>query len=300
MQLPVIVERNAWTLPQERYNAEWVRENGVGMVLPNFRGIARAVDRLLEPAAYERFRDATARCRIARCLRFQTFWSGLGCDKLIESMQGDLIGLWLLSKGLMAGLAIAVPVGPVNVLCASRTLSKGRLSGLMSGFGAATADALYGAIAGFSITYRHRISGARGVLDPRVRRHAADGDRRDRTFANLRRNRVESEETTATTFRLRFHAAAHADQSHDRAFLYGGAGRARHGRAAPMVADIPAGGQASFAGRCSGGSSWSCWSTGFATASMSEAMRWMNRIAGLAIGGFGVVTFLIGIRTDAN
>src|SRR6266568_5354279 len=68
-------------------------------------------------------------------------------------MEGDLVGLWLLSKGVMAGLAIAVPVGPVNVLCASRTLSKGRLSGLMSGFGAATADALYGAIAGFSITF---------------------------------------------------------------------------------------------------------------------------------------------------
>src|ERR1035438_7192396 len=69
------------------------------------------------------------------------------------SMERELIGLWLLSKGLMAGLAIAVPVGPVNVLCASRTLRKGRLSGLISGFGAATADALYGAIAGFSITF---------------------------------------------------------------------------------------------------------------------------------------------------
>src|ERR1035437_5421567 len=69
------------------------------------------------------------------------------------SMESELIGLWLLSKGFVAGLAIAVPVGPVNVLCASRTLSKGRLSGLISGFGAATADALYGAIAGFSITF---------------------------------------------------------------------------------------------------------------------------------------------------
>src|SRR5258707_9608974 len=68
-------------------------------------------------------------------------------------MQGELIGLWLLSKGLIAGLAIAVPVGPVNVLCASRTLSKGRTSGLTSGLGAATADALYGGIAGFSITF---------------------------------------------------------------------------------------------------------------------------------------------------
>ncbi len=61
MRLPVIVERNAWTLPQERYNAEWVLEMGVGIVLPNFRGIARAVEELLEPAAYGRFREATER-----------------------------------------------------------------------------------------------------------------------------------------------------------------------------------------------------------------------------------------------
>ena len=53
----------------------------------------------------------------------------------------------------MAGLFIAAPVGPVNVLCISRTLSKGWRSGLVSGFGAATADTLYGCIAGFSITF---------------------------------------------------------------------------------------------------------------------------------------------------
>jgi 1,2-diacylglycerol 3-beta-galactosyltransferase len=61
MRLPVIVEANAWTLPQERYNAEWIRENRTGIVLPDFRGIARAVDELLEPAAYARFRTATER-----------------------------------------------------------------------------------------------------------------------------------------------------------------------------------------------------------------------------------------------
>ena len=61
MRLPVIVESNAWTLPQERYNAQWVREMGVGTVLPHFRGIARAVEELLEPGAYQRFRDATGR-----------------------------------------------------------------------------------------------------------------------------------------------------------------------------------------------------------------------------------------------
>jgi len=47
MGLPVIVERNAWTLPQERYNAEWIREQGVGIVLNNFRNIAEAIEKLL-------------------------------------------------------------------------------------------------------------------------------------------------------------------------------------------------------------------------------------------------------------
>lgn len=60
MRLPVIVERNAWTLPQERYNPDWIIERGVGLVLPNFRGIAGAVDELLEPEAYARFRAAAA------------------------------------------------------------------------------------------------------------------------------------------------------------------------------------------------------------------------------------------------
>ena len=41
MGLPVIVERNIWTLPQERYNADWVLERNAGLVLPNFRGNRR-------------------------------------------------------------------------------------------------------------------------------------------------------------------------------------------------------------------------------------------------------------------
>lgn len=45
--LPVIVVDNAWTMPQERYNAQWVRENGLGIVLPGFRGIEAAVAQLL-------------------------------------------------------------------------------------------------------------------------------------------------------------------------------------------------------------------------------------------------------------
>lgn len=61
--------------------------------------------------------------------------------------------LELLLKGVVAGFAIAAPVGPVNVLCFSRTISKGRMAGLISGLGAATADTIYGGIAGFSISF---------------------------------------------------------------------------------------------------------------------------------------------------
>jgi UDP-N-acetylglucosamine:LPS N-acetylglucosamine transferase len=60
MKLPVIVECNAWNLPQERYNCEWVREQDVGLVVSNFRGIAAAVEELLEPAACARMRANAA------------------------------------------------------------------------------------------------------------------------------------------------------------------------------------------------------------------------------------------------
>ncbi len=60
MKLPMIVARNAWTLPQERYNAEWVAEQQVGLVVRNFRGIARATAELLEPTNFARFRAHAA------------------------------------------------------------------------------------------------------------------------------------------------------------------------------------------------------------------------------------------------
>lgn len=58
----------------------------------------------------------------------------------------------LLVKGLIIGFSIAAPVGPIGVLCIRRTLAEGRISGFVSGMGAATADALYGCIAGFGVT----------------------------------------------------------------------------------------------------------------------------------------------------
>ncbi|MBS3920482.1 MAG: LysE family transporter [Deltaproteobacteria bacterium] len=58
-----------------------------------------------------------------------------------------------LLKGLIIGFSIAAPVGPIGLLCIRRTLAEGRTAGLVSGLGAATADALYGCIAGFGLTF---------------------------------------------------------------------------------------------------------------------------------------------------
>jgi len=58
----------------------------------------------------------------------------------------------LILKGLILGFSIAAPVGPIGIICIRRTLSDGRVAGLMAGLGAASADAIYGSVAGFGIT----------------------------------------------------------------------------------------------------------------------------------------------------
>lgn len=56
-------------------------------------------------------------------------------------------------KGLIIGIMIAAPVGPIGVLCVRRTIAEGRAYGLVSGLGAATADGVYGFIAAFGLTF---------------------------------------------------------------------------------------------------------------------------------------------------
>ena len=60
--------------------------------------------------------------------------------------------LLLFLEGVAVGLAIAAPVGPIGALCISRTLRHGVWVGLASGLGAACADGVYGAIAGFGVS----------------------------------------------------------------------------------------------------------------------------------------------------
>ena len=57
-----------------------------------------------------------------------------------------------LLKGGIIGISIAAPVGPIGVLCIRRTLAEGSIAGLVTGLGAATADAVYGCIAAFGLT----------------------------------------------------------------------------------------------------------------------------------------------------
>jgi threonine/homoserine/homoserine lactone efflux protein len=194
----------------------------------------------------------------------------------------------------MAGLAIAVPVGPVNVLCASRTLSKGRLSGLMSGFGAATADTLYGAIAGFSITFLIeflereefwiRVLGGlllvaigatyfrKQVQAPKL--HVEDGSGHSDFASSLLLT------LTNPTTVLSFVAVL--------------AGLGMGGQRAWWLTFLLVGGI--FCG------SMLWWVTlvllvnRFRDRFDGQTMRWMTRIAGLAIGGFGIVTLLLGLK----
>ncbi|RUQ75670.1 lysine transporter LysE [Azospirillum doebereinerae] len=61
-------------------------------------------------------------------------------------------GLWVLVQGIVLGFAIAAPVGPIGLLCIRRTLRYGPLMGFFTGFGAAIADTIYGAIAAFGVS----------------------------------------------------------------------------------------------------------------------------------------------------
>ncbi len=78
-------------------------------------------------------------------------------------------GLFL--KGFLVGFLIAMPVGPIGVLCIQRTLHKGKLHGMVSGLGAATADAIYGFIAAFGLTVYFKLFSQRTTVASPCWRH---------------------------------------------------------------------------------------------------------------------------------
>jgi hypothetical protein len=80
MQLPVIVERNAWTLPQERYNAEWVRENNFGLTVRGWKEVERATAELIEPQQF-----AARRRRIAALENRAVFEIPAAFERILDS-----------------------------------------------------------------------------------------------------------------------------------------------------------------------------------------------------------------------
>lgn len=58
-----------------------------------------------------------------------------------------------LLKGLVVGLIVSIPMGPVGVLCIQKTVNKGRILGFLSGVGAASADTIYAIVAAFGVSY---------------------------------------------------------------------------------------------------------------------------------------------------
>lgn len=193
-------------------------------------------------------------------------------------------------RGLAAGLIIAAPVGPVNVLCIRRTLEKGWRSGVISGFGAALADTLYGAVAGFSITlviqfllreeFWIRLIGGLLLIGIGVLYYfRAPGSIEGKGESSAHSDLVSALLLTATnpTTVLSFLAVL--------ATL--GLGRHRPlWQTSLLVAGIFCGSMTWWIILASG--------VNLLRGKVNDrAMRWMNRVAGIAIGCFGLVNVLL-------
>jgi threonine/homoserine/homoserine lactone efflux protein len=198
--------------------------------------------------------------------------------------------LELLFRGVLAGLAISVPVGPVNVLCISRTLSRGRRAGLISGLGAAAADTVYGAIAGFSISFviqfllREefwiRLCGGVLLIGIGIRYYF----KKPQSITDEIYRSTHSELVSAFLLNLTNPTTVLSFLAVLAALGMG------HHRARWLTLLL-------IAGIFCGAMLWwivlAAATSHFRERFDDKAMLWMNRIAGLAIGGFGLVTLAL-------
>jgi threonine/homoserine/homoserine lactone efflux protein len=194
-------------------------------------------------------------------------------------------------RGLIIGFSIAAPVGPIGVLCIRRTLAEGRYSGLVSGLGAATADAIYGSIAGFGLTllsnflitqqlWLHIVGGAflcyLGVRTFLSRPSAQGSSVKEMGLAG----------TYGSTF---FLTLTNPMTILSFAAIFAGLGIGSEGRdflsAGTLVAGV-------FIGSAFW---WLILSFGISLLRgkfNAQRLRWVNRISGLVITGFGLLAFL--------
>jgi len=199
----------------------------------------------------------------------------------------------LLLRGVAAGLIIAAPVGPVNIICVQRTIARGWRAGLVSGLGSAVVDTFYGAIAAFSITlvigmlvreeFYIRVVGGALLMGiglvyyfKRPRALEAEGEVSEgRDFASTA-VLTATNPTTVLSFLVVLSAV-------------GLGGNKTLGLTAVAVGGV-------FVGSML----WWVLLTGivnhFRDRFSDRSALWMNRLAGVAIGGFGLVMMLLSRR----
>ena len=200
--------------------------------------------------------------------------------------------LELLLRGVLAGLAISIPVGPVNIFCIQRTLLKGRMMGIAAGFGAAAADTIYGSIAGFSISmvisflvrelFWIRLVGGALLIGIGVWYYF-------KTPKSLAEERAEKD-TPHSDFAAAFLLTL-TNPTTVLSFLAVLAGlHLEEERPWYMTLIVVLG---IFVGAMMWWVALSLGANHFRDRFNDRAVLWMNRIAGLAIGAFGIVTMLL-------
>jgi len=189
-------------------------------------------------------------------------------------------------RGLGIGLAIAAPVGPIGVLCIRRSMAFGRITGLVTGLGAATADGFYGAIAAFGLTAAADAL-ARYTTELRVGGGLFLVLLGTRTFLSTPTSTDARAPRNLTAAYLSTFGLTLANPTTILSFaaVYTGLG---------LVADDPTASTAGMivAGVFIGSAAWwlflSALSAAFRSRMDERTMRWVNRISGTVLGTFGI------------
>lgn len=195
-------------------------------------------------------------------------------------------------KGIILGFIIAAPLGPIGILCARRTLTHGRRAGFASGMGAASADAVYGFVAAFGMTfvsdvvtgnqYWLRLVGGALLCFMGVRTYVAQPEKK--SPAKLSMNRYAGMFTS--TF---FLTLTNPMTIFSLAAVFAGFGVAGT-RGSMLSAAIL------ILGVFLGSALWWLFLVGLFTVFKRrldhDQMRWINRVAGVIIGGSGVLALL--------
>jgi threonine/homoserine/homoserine lactone efflux protein len=200
------------------------------------------------------------------------------------------MNLTFLLRGLVIGFSIAAPVGPIGVLCIRRTLADGRAAGLVSGLGAASADACYGFVAAFGLTFISNI-----LIDQKNWLHVIGGAflcyLGVRTFlaqpaAQSQATSTESHSLVAAYSSTMFLTLTNPMTILSFAAVFAGLGIASasgdYATAAILVGGVFLGSAAWWL-LLSGGVSL------LRSSIDSRALRWVNRISGSIITAFGVI-----------